>query len=149
MEKLLCLVPNIFHLFLVCRGRSLLMLVSPWPFFSYQPRSASEKNVTFYCFSFSLIHLMFVSFHQKTMDWHSPLCTCSWLYISMAAPFRRLCWSHHLLRTITIGLTFVGVNGIAQRMKLGLEIQVPPQGEISCKRYIPYTQKNYVPHSWH
>lgn len=116
--------------------------------FPAQQRSSSEKNVP-YCFSFSFIHLMFISFHQKTMDWHSPLCTCSWLYISMAAPSRRLCWSHHLLRTITIRLTFVGVNGIAQRMKLGLEIQVPPQGEISCKRYIPYPQKNYVPHSWH
>lgn len=54
--------------------------------FSYQQRSASEKNVPFYRFSFSFIHLMFVSFYQKTMDWHSPLFTCSWLYISMAAP---------------------------------------------------------------
>lgn len=117
--------------------------------FSYQQRSASEKNVPFFRFSFSFIHLMFVSFHQKTMDWHSPLCTCSWLYISMAAPFKRLCWSHHVLRTITIGLTFVGVNGIAQRMKLGLEIQVPLQGEISCECYIPYPKKNYIPHSWH
>lgn len=119
------------------------------PLFSYQQRSSFEKNVPLYCFSFSFIHLMFVSVHQKTMDWHSPLCTCLWLYISMAAPFRHLCWSHHLLRSITIRLTFVGVNGIAQWIKLGLEIQVPPQGEISCKHYIPHPQKNYVPCSWH
>lgn len=34
-------------------------------FFPYQQRSASERNVPFYRFSFSIIHLMFVSLHQK------------------------------------------------------------------------------------
>lgn len=108
--------------------------------FSYQQRSASEKNVPFYRFFF-----LFYSFDVCILLPKNNGLTFTFIHLFMTLHFH--------------GCTFADPTTSFAPSPSGWHLwewmeslsgwKVPPQGEISCIRYIPYPKKNYVPHSWH